>query len=82
MSQLPAARAAQRRLEMETRGVSSFEQRSCTDKRVYPTRPAARQAARALRGQGRNKLSPYKCPHCSLFHLCKPENNYRRRSAQ
>lgn len=67
---------------MQARGVSSFEERSCTGKRSYPTRHAAKLSARVLRGQGRNKLTPYKCPHCSLFHLCKPENNYRKRSAQ
>jgi hypothetical protein len=66
---------------MEARGVSSFEARSCTGKRTYLTRTGAKQAARMLRGQGHNKVTPYKCPHCSLFHLCKPENNYRKRSA-
>lgn len=81
MSQLPQARAAQRHLDMGERGVSEFELRSCTGKRSYPSRSAAKKSARVLRGQGRNKLSPYKCPHCTLFHLCKPENNYRRRSA-
>jgi hypothetical protein len=81
VSQLPAARAAQRKLDMEARGVSSFEERACTGKRTYTTRHTAKQSARFLHSQGRSKLTPYKCPHCSLFHLCKPENNYRRRSA-
>jgi hypothetical protein len=80
VAQLPTARAAQRRLDMEARGVSSFEARGCMDKRTYASRAAAKHAARVMRGQGRNKLTPYTCPHCSLFHLCKPENHYRKRS--
>jgi hypothetical protein len=65
---------------MQARGVSSFEARACTDKRTYSTRANAKHAARVMRGQGRNKVTPYKCPHCTLFHLCKPQNDYRRRS--
>lgn len=82
MSQLPAAKAAQRKLEMDERGVSSFEARGCRDKRSYLSRYAAKRSARVQRGKGRIGLVAYKCPHCSLFHLCKAENSNRKRSGE
>jgi hypothetical protein len=80
-SQDPGSRAAQRVLEMEARGVSYFEERSCTGKVTFLTRKLARRSARQQRSKVRAKLRPYRCPHCELFHLAKAtSNHYRARS--
>lgn len=79
MAQLPVARAVQRRLDMEERGPSFQETKSCLNKISYKTRRAARLAARQSVGRGASKLSLYRCPHCELFHLTKTENHHRRR---
>ncbi len=81
MSQDPGSRAAQRVLDMEARGVSPFEHRSCTGKITYMTRKLARRSARQQRNKLHNKLRSYRCPHCGLFHLTKVANHYRARSA-
>jgi hypothetical protein len=65
----PDERAAQRRLDMQARGPSSYEQRACLGKHTHPTRKAARQLARQVRGRGHGTQVPYRCPHCGLFHL-------------
>lgn len=81
MTRDPGSLAAQRVLDMQARGVSQQERRGCTEKVTYLTRKAARAAARQLIPRHGKKLSVYKCPHCELFHLTKPENHYRKRGA-
>ena len=71
MTQDPRSVAAQRRLDVQARGASHHEVRSCLRKRSYHTRKLAREATRKVRGEEGEKLHVYRCPHCGLFHLTK-----------
>jgi len=41
----------------------------CTDKMSFDSEKAAKDSALAVNWQHGNKLIPYKCEHCSLWHL-------------
>lgn len=76
------ADAAQRKLDMLERGETHQEHRGCTGKVSYLSRGMAKDAARKLVGLAARKLTEYKCPHCSLFHLTSVENSFRLRGAK
>jgi hypothetical protein len=54
---------------------SVLRKRTCEGKRTYPSRSAAKDAARAIkRKQPGTNLQEYRCPFCSDIHLGnKPE---------
>lgn len=50
---------------------------NCISKKVYLTRAIAKRSARRFEAKSGEKMRPYKCPHCGMWHITHTDRRLR-----